>query len=147
MNVVRVIVGFVLAAAAASILGAISHTQMVIADLERSGAAVPPDLRLAMTANDLLGLSTQYAAVIAIALAIGFAVAAVLKRILKPLALIAYPLAGAAAVVTALILMSLAFDGITPIAGARSAVGLALQSAAGAVGGLVFAVVGARPAR
>jgi hypothetical protein len=80
---------------------------------------------------------------VAIALGAGFLVARFLRPVLRAPHLLAYMLGGAAAVPAMLLIMSLAFDGITPIAGARGA-GLALQSAAGAVAGFVFAII-ARP--
>lgn len=144
MQFIRLVFGYGLAAAVTTALAAAFHTQMVIKALEQSGASISMDQRLGMTAGDLVGLAPQFGAVIAIGLLAGFIIAALLKRVLTPLAPIAYPLAGAAAVGVALTVMSMAFDGITPIAGARSTLGFALQCLAGAVGGLVFALVGAR---
>lgn len=141
MAVVRIILGFLAAVASAFVLASAFHTQMVIEALGAAGAAVPLDQRISMTAGDLVGLAPQFGAVIAIALAIGFLVAAGLRRVLKPLAKIAYPLAGAAAIGVALTAMGAAFDGITPIAGARTTLGFALQCLAGAFGGLVFAAI------
>lgn len=145
MTVIRIILGYAAAAIVALVLASAFHTHMVIAALGEVGAAVPFDKRLAMTINDLVGLAPQFGMVIGIGLAVGFLIAAGLRRILKPLAPIAYPLAGAAAVGVALTLMSLAYDGITPIAGARTTAGFALQCLAGAIGGLVFAIIAVRP--
>ncbi|MEK7265481.1 MAG: hypothetical protein AAB227_05210 [Pseudomonadota bacterium] len=145
MAAVRIIFGYAAAAIVGVVLASAFHTQMVIAALGAAGAAVPFDRRLAMTGDDLIGLLPQFGAVIAIALAIGFLVAAGLRRVLKPLAGIAYPLAGAAAIGVALTAMSMAFDGITPIAGARSTLGFGLQCLAGALGGLVFSTIAVRP--
>ena len=145
MAAVRIVFGYAAAAIAGVVLASAFHTQMVIAALGEAGASVAFDRRLAMTGNDLVGLLPQFGAVIAIALAIGFLVAAGLRRVLKPLAGVAYPLAGAAAIAVALTAMSMAFDGITPIAGARTALGFALQCLAGAVSGLVFSMVAVRP--
>ncbi len=144
MAVVRIILGFLAAVAAAFALASAFHTHMVIEALGAAGAALPLDRRLSMTASDLVGLAPQFGAVIAIALTIGFLVAAGLRRVLKPLAPIAYPLAGAVAIGVALSAMSAAFDGITPIAGARTTLGFALQCLAGAVGGLVFSAIAVR---
>lgn len=141
MAIVRIILGYVLAVVIATALGSAFHTQMVIMGLTGAGASIPLDMRLAMTANDLVGLAPQFGVVVAIALAIGFLVAAVLKRVLKPLAPVAFPLAGAAAIAVALAVMHIAFDGITPIAGARTSVGFALECLAGAAGGLVFSMI------
>lgn len=144
MTVIRIILGYAAAAIVALVLASAFHTHMVIAALGEAGAAIPFDKRLAMTANDLVGLAPQFGMVIGIGLAVGFLIAAGLRRVLKPLAPVAYPLAGAVAVGVALILMSMAFDGITPIAGARTTAGFALQCFAGAIGGVVFAVIAVR---
>lgn len=136
--------GYGLAVVITTALGAAFHTQMVIGALEQSGATVAPAERLAMTGGDIVGLAPQFGLVMALGLLVGFLVAAVLKRVLKPLAPIAYPLAGAVAVGAALTVMGMAFDGITPIAGARTTIGFGLQCLAGAVGGLVFSVFAGR---
>ncbi len=144
MAIFRIVLGFLLAAATTTALASFFHTQMVIKGLEASGADVALAMRLAMSADDLAGLAPQFGVVISIALALGFFIAALLRRMVKPLAGVAYPLAGAAAVGFALFVMSLAFDGITPIAGARSPLGFLLQCLAGGVGGLVFAMIAIR---
>ncbi len=136
--------GYVLAVVITTALGAAFHTQMVIRALEQSGATVAPAERLAMTGGDIVGLAPQFGLVMALGLLGGFLIAAVLKRVLKPLAPIAYPLAGAVAVGVALTVMGMAFDGITPIAGARTTIGFGLQCLAGAVGGLVFSFFAGR---
>jgi hypothetical protein len=141
MAIARIVLGFILAAVIATALGSAVHTQMIIAGLTGAGATIPADMRLSMTANDFIGLAPQFGVVVAIALAIGFLVAAVLRRALKPLAPIAFPLAGAAAIAVALTVMHIAFDGITPIAGARTPLGFALECLAGAAGGLVFSMI------
>ncbi|MEX0645152.1 MAG: hypothetical protein WD076_07570 [Parvularculaceae bacterium] len=132
---------FLAAVATSTILGTLFHTQMVFARLADAGAALPLSVRLQGTVNDLLGLGPLYGAVIALGLAAGFSVAARLKRVLKPLAPIAYPLAGAAVIGLALYLMSVVYYSATPIAGARGVVGFSLQCLAGAIGGLVFAAL------
>jgi hypothetical protein len=144
MAAVRILVGYVAAVIATTALASAFHTQMVVGGLKDSGASVPFDAQLQMTASDLLGLAPQYGMVIAIGLAAGFLIAAGLRRVLKPLAPVAYPLAGAAAIAAALTAMGMAYDGITPIAGARTTAGFALQCLAGAVGGLIFSMIAVR---
>ncbi len=144
MAVVRIIVGYAVAALVALVLASASHTQMVIAALTDAGASVGFDKRIAMTGNDLVGLAPQFGVVIGIGLAIGFLIAAGLRRVLTPLAPVAYPLAGAVAVGVALTAMNMAFDGITPIAGARTTLGFGLQCLAGAIGGFVFSLIAVR---
>jgi hypothetical protein len=144
MAAIRILIGYLAAVVATTGLASALHTHMVVAALRKSGAVIPTDAQLGMTATDLAGLAPQYGVVIGIALLIGFAIAALLRRMLKRLAPIAYPLAGAAAIAVALTAMGMAFDGITPIAGARSTLGLALQCLAGAIGGLIFSIIAVR---
>lgn len=81
-----------------------------------------------------------YGAIIAIALLIGFIVAAFVKRILKPLARIAYPAAGAVAIPLVVVLIEQVLGGGAGImSGAAGPVGLGLQGLAGLAGGAVFA--------
>jgi hypothetical protein len=127
-----VIVGFL----AASVL----HTQFVLGRLAEVGAEIPAGVRLQTTLGDIVGFIPAYPAVIGIALAVGFAVAALLKRVLKPLAPYAHPIAGFVAVGTALALMKMQME-ITPVAGARGAVGFLAQCLAGALAGWVFALL------
>jgi hypothetical protein len=141
MKVLRTLVAFCAAAIVASFCGAVFHSQMVLARLAALGAEITPALRVTSTLDDMVGLIPAYPVVISIGLAVGFAVAFGVKRILKPLAPVAYPLAGAAAVALALYLMSQQFYTTTPIAGARGTIGFLLQCLAGGLGGVVFAVL------
>lgn len=144
MAVLRILIGYVAAVVIAATFGSFVHTHMVVTGLVEAGSPVPAGQRLTMTLSDLAALFPQYGAVVAAALAVGFVVAAGLKRVLKPLAPVAYPLAGAAAIGLALVLMRMKFEGITPIAGARSTLGFALLCLGGAFGGVVFSAIAGR---
>ena len=144
----RILKAFLLvfpAALAAYAIGSVASSQFVIAaheavfDIEVTGAE-----RLSMTLFDVANM-WLYFAIIAIGFLIAFPIAAGLKRLLPGLAGIAYPLAGAAAIGTALGLM-LTLLGIVPISGARSTLGFAAQMLAGGVGGYVFALTATRRA-
>lgn len=155
MAVLRTVAAFLVALVAATGAGSVFASLMIQAGLVGAGATFTPADRLAAIGEDYSGLVVgtlfrngvpgAYVLVFAIGLAVGFVVAFGLKRLVKPLAPVAYPLAGAAAIATALMLMSLQYYGTTPIAGARGSLGFALQLAAGAIGGLVFALL--RPKR
>ena len=125
-----VVVGFV----AASLL----HSQLVLAGLSGIGARIGWMDRLRMTLGDVVGLAPTYGTIFGLALLAGFAVAWAVKRWLKPLAPIAYPVAGAAAIATALGLMRLQFE-MTPLASARGLPGFLAHCGAGALAGIVFA--------
>lgn len=137
MNFIRIAAAFPVAVAVVIVGVSIAHTQFVLAALASIGAPASLAINLDTTMFDIVGLAPTLGPVIAIALAIGFMVAAVLKRVLLPLAPLAYPIAGAAAMATALVAMKLAYH-TTPLAGARSMVGFLTMCAIGAIGGLVF---------
>ncbi len=138
MSILRLAVAFPVAVAATFVATSVVHTEFVLAGLASIGAPAPLDLNLATVVGDVAGLAPALAPVVAIALALGFVVAAGLKRVLKPLAGIAYPLAGFAAMATALYAMKLSYH-TTPLAGARSDAGYVLICLAGALGGYAFA--------
>lgn len=101
-----------------------------------STVGLPLSMAVASIGDAILHMH-QLLPVIAIGLGIGFLVAAVLKKILVPLASIAYPAAGAVAMLTPLLLMKNVF-GVFPILGAQTSTGLVLQIVAGIFGGLIF---------
>jgi hypothetical protein len=146
MAVIRIIIGYLLAVALTTAAGSALQSHLVARALIHAGGDIPPDVQLSMMQSDLMTFGPQFAAIVAIALAVGFIVAAVLKRVLTPLAPIAYPLGGACALVAAMFVLPilLKLDGITPLAGARGGLGLAFQGLAGALGGLAFALIAGR---
>lgn len=146
MAVLRILLGYLVSVLTTYVAATGFYTQQVIAKQAEIGAVYTFDQQVETFTQNLTGLAQAYGGVLAVALLIGFLVAAVLKRILKPLAPIAYPVAGAAAVATAVWAIEnlVLGGGLGAVGGARDAIGLALQSLAGALGGLVFAVVTAR---
>ncbi len=129
------------AAAITFVVAAGFITLRIIADQAAVGADYGSADWLQAYWMNLSGLAPLYGVVVAVALAIGFLVAAVLKRVLRPLAPIAYPLAGAAAVVALIWIVNnyAAPPGVGgAIPGARSPLELALQAVAGAIGGIAF---------
>ncbi len=140
----RRIGSFVLAAAVTYVLAVISASLHVAASLESMGAEVGFGTRLEMIAHDLGGMATSFLPMILIGLLVAFAVAALLLRWLPRYRHLLYTLAGAAAVVTIHLALNAAFD-ITPVAVARSGVGLLVQGLCGAVGGYAYARFTAAP--
>ncbi len=149
MTLLRILLGYVLAVATTTVAGSVLQSHKVMIDLRHAGAAIGPDLVKQMTMSDLQAFGPQFGAIVAIALAVGFLVAAGLKRLLTPLAPVAYVLGGAAAIAAALMVLPivLKLDGIVPLAGSRGAAGFALQLLAGAAGGLVFTLIAVRKRR
>ena len=145
MTAVRLLIGYLLAVALTTVAGSALQTHQVVRDLQHAGADIAPALATQMTLSDLTTFGPQFGAIVAIALAVGFIVAAILKRVLKPLAPVAYVIAGGTAIAAAMLVLPilLKLDGIVPLAGARGT-GLALQALAGAFGGLVFSLIAVR---
>ena len=136
MRLMGVLFAWLLAAAAAYVVGAAASSHLVLEGLVSIGREVGFGDRLGMIAHDL-GAMLAYLAVILIGFAIAFFVADLVKSLVPALAGIAYPTAGAVAVVTALEIMRLNY-GIVPLLGAQDTLGYWLQIGAGVVGGIVF---------
>ncbi|WP_299328754.1 hypothetical protein [Parasphingopyxis sp.] len=101
--------------------------------------------RLNMTAFDVSNM-WLYLIIIAVALLLGFLIAALLKRLLPGLSRAAFPIAGAVAIGATLGLMYLQFQTV-PISGARSTIGFLSQVLAGGIGGWIFVkILGGRKA-
>jgi hypothetical protein len=130
---------WLLAVIVATIGASAVHSWAIQRELARLGVAIPADTGLRSGIDDLTGQGPAVGGILAIALAIGFIVAALLGPRLKVPTLLAYPLAGTVAVAFTLWLMRLQMN-ITPIAGARETPGFVLISLAGGLGGLVFAL-------
>lgn len=148
MAIIRTFGAFVVAVAVALLAASAFFTWRVIAAQQAVGAEYTMGQQAETFLMNFTGLAPQYGAILGVALAVGFLVAFVLKRILRPLAPIAYPLAGAAAVVAAILLINhFMAPGVGgAISGARDSFGLALQGLAGAIGGLAFAAMHPRKA-
>ena len=143
MNIVRTAVAFGAAIIATYSVAVFFFTQQVIAKQAEIGAVYSFEQKTDTFLQNLMGLGPSYGVVLVIALLLGFLIAAGVKRILKPLAPIAYPVAGAAAVFTAIYLIenTIAAGGVGALGGARGLVGIGLQCFAGFVGGGVFALL------
>ncbi|MEO1014089.1 MAG: hypothetical protein AAFX08_02760 [Pseudomonadota bacterium] len=145
MGIIRTAIAFLVAAATSVMASSAFYTQQIIAKQAAIGGVYTPAQQAQTYFENLRGLAfdgaPSFGAIAAIALGIGFAVAFVVKRILRPLAPIAYPIAGAAALAGVIhIINTVLFGGGTgAIGGARDAFGLTLQAVAGGLGGLVFA--------
>jgi hypothetical protein len=139
MRWVGILGRWLLAVLVATIGASAAHSWVIQNELARLGVAIAPDVAIASGVDDLIGQGPAVGGILAIALALGFLVAAWLGPRLKEPALVAYPLAGTVAVGTTLMIMRLQMN-ITPIAGAREPLGFMLVSLAGGLGGLVFAL-------
>ncbi|MEO1241642.1 MAG: hypothetical protein AAFX54_07005 [Pseudomonadota bacterium] len=142
MSIFRLGAAFIASSAITYTLASAFYTQQVLAKQAAIGAVYTAGQQAATYFDNFLGLAPAYGAVLTAALLIGFVVAAFVKRVLKPLAPVAYPVAGAAAVFTAIwsIENLVAGGGVGAMGGARDGLGVALQCLAGGIGGSVFAV-------
>ena len=130
----------------AYLLASMAATQVILAEVAAMGVAVPLVDRVAATLHDMVGLTSSYLPLIAIAFVLALPVAAGLGHLLPQRRALLYPLAGFAALV-ALHLVMKAVLGVSGIAATRSLPGLLSQGAAGAVGGLCFYAITRRNAR
>ncbi|GAB5488127.1 MAG: hypothetical protein Pars2KO_16970 [Parasphingorhabdus sp.] len=130
---IRFLFGLLGGAVAAYILANLFNSQFVI---NAHNVPVSFSDRLNMTMFDLSNMYL-YLVIILVSFLIAFGIAGLLKRFLPKLSTVAYPIAGAAAIATALGLMYLTFQTV-PISGARSTLGFLSQVVAGGFGGWVY---------
>lgn len=141
MLIGRTLGAFLAAIIAAYIAAGGFYTQQIIAKQAAIGMVYTPAQQVDTYLANYGGL-WAYGAILAVALLLGFLVAFGAKRLAKPLAPVAYPVAGAAAVFVAILLIeSVLGGGAGVIGGARDALGMGLQALAGGLGGLVFALL------
>ena len=143
----RRIAAFACAVLATYVAASIASTQTILHGVSSFGLPVSLGVRADATVHDLLGLAATYLPILAITLLVAFPATALVLRFAPIPRLLAYALAGAAALFALHALMA-AVLGMHPLPATRSATGMALQAAAGAIGGLTFARVapGPRPA-
>jgi hypothetical protein len=133
----RLISHFLIATLCTFVLASLMHSQFVLYELSAIGVNIDWAVRLSSTVDDLLGLSSGFAPMIALGLLIGFAVMAMIRHKRPTATPWLYPLAGLLAMMTMQLAMHPIFD-ITLIAGARSPLGFAAQCLSGLVGGWLF---------
>jgi hypothetical protein len=148
----RRVVAFVVAAGAMVLLGSAASSYFI--QRAWSGAAGHADATAAVTipfadriswaGHDLVGMFVPYSAVTSIALLLAFLIAGLLAR-LTGFRVFVFGLAGALALF-ALFTILRSVLGTVGIFGARGPLGLAAQMAVGAIVGVLFARLTARPA-
>jgi len=143
----RIIIGFIAAWVTTYLVSVGFLTQQVLAGYAKLGLSAPLPISdiLSTYGSNLVGMvdvsaGPSVAVVLAIALLVGFGVAAILKRVLTPLARVAYIIAGGAAVGAMIALIEGQFSGAGVFGGARTTFGFGLQVVAGFVGGFVFSL-------
>ena len=137
----QLVLPFISAVLCTALIASIFSTQFVVAGLQDVGVEIDFLTRLSMTLGDL-AIIKLLGIIIAISFLIGFLVAKLGRAKFGGLRLYWCVMAGAAAWLCALLLMSYQLQ-LMPLAGARTHFGLLLQAMAGAAGGLMFASLSA----
>ena len=135
-HLIKSTLSFAISVAVAYTLASIAHSQQVLSELLKLGVIIPLADRAFMIAGDWVGLYL-YLLVIAIGLLIAFSVMRLVRRWAQVPSMLLYSVGGALAMLVILVSMR-ELGSLTPIAGARGALGMSLQCLAGAIGGAVF---------
>ncbi|OLU20509.1 hypothetical protein BVH01_00780 [Pseudomonas sp. PA1(2017)] len=130
---------FGLAVLVATVLGSIVQTQFNLAALQQLGADIPPGIRLKTTAHDLLGFSPTLAALVVAAFLVALPLTAWLAPAQGALRWLAFLLAGALAMLLALIFTNAVAPMPTLIGANRTLAGTLALMLCGSLGSLVFA--------
>lgn len=128
---------FILAWLITFIVASVLQTQMVLYGLSQLDVEIGLSKRLLMTWQDIAGLLPTYGLVILLGLSIGFGVAKLIYKFTNLSRTYLLPLAGALSMLAILLAMQ-PILGVTLLAGARTATGIALQMLAGLIGGVSF---------
>ena len=120
-------------------LASLFHSQYVVNQLVDVGVVVSLSNRINLTLDDWLGLLPTYGAIIAIALAIAFFAVVLLIKKFEKYSMVLFVASGITAFAVVLVAIESIMN-IHIIAGARGW-GFYLQLLAGALGGLLFALL------
>jgi hypothetical protein len=134
---------WLLAVLATTLVGSIVQTQFNLGALAALGQPVDIGLRLQTTLLDLARFAPLFGAIVAVGFLIALPLASWLARHRAGRRWL-YPLAGAVALLVALLLMRW-LVGLTPIAAARGPWGITALALAGALGGWVWGLGSKRP--
>ena len=129
---------FVLAVAAAALSGSVIQSLFNLAALQGIGASLSLSLWLQTIFHDLTGFAPIYAAVVALSLICAFPVAALVARMMPAQRALIFAFAGAAGLWAALMLANHVAPMPTLIAATRTLPGLLAMMACNALGGLVY---------
>lgn len=141
----RMLFAYLAAVAVTYVTASIAHTQSVMGRLLDMDVPVTLGDRLHATVHDVVGMAASFLPLLALALAIAFPVAGLAIRRLPRWRPVGYSVAGGVAVLVLHLTLSLVFQ-ITPVAGARTTLGLTVQALCGGLGGWVFRICLAKPA-
>ncbi|MEQ9519357.1 MAG: hypothetical protein RLN89_07945 [Parvibaculum sp.] len=121
------------------VLGSFASTHFVLSGLTNMGVEISAGDRLAMTLQDIVGIAPAYGAIFGLGLLVAFVAARFVTKLAPSQRKLVFLVAGGTAMAVTLTLFRLAFDGIMPISGARTAPGFIAQIAVGVICGYLFA--------
>jgi hypothetical protein len=142
----RVLKAFFPALLVTYVLAVVLATASAMSSLRGMGVEVPALTQVQATWHDLLGMASTYLLLILLALVIALPVAALLSRPLAAWRPLLFMLAGAVAMLVMHMLLEAVLL-VTPVAATRTPGGLLGQCLAGALGGLVYALLSRRAPR
>ncbi len=137
---VRIVVAFLVALVVAYAVGALTYSQINLAALVEMGMPVTASVRIETALHDLVSMGSMYLPIVAVALLVGFGLAAIALRWLPQVHTLGYIVAGFLAMYGVDAALQAPF-GTHLLAVTRSSVGLLSQCIAGAVGGYVFSLM------
>lgn len=126
------------------LVASVMHSQTTISGLIDVGANLTLNDKLTTVYYDFIGLLPVYGSIIFAGMLIAMPIASLIKDRLNISNRLVHCLAGAIAILTILIAMHPILN-VTLIAGARGTGGMLMQSIAGAVGGLAYALMHEHP--
>jgi hypothetical protein len=142
----ELVLAFLAGVAVTHVLASVSQSLLVMAVLERAGAEFSLSTRLHVIGHDIVGLIVggefSFAGAIMISFLFALPVAEAARRFTRVPLLVAYPIAGAAALAAVLgIVQANFFYNMTLMEGTRGVLGHASQLMSGAAGAAAFALL------
>ena len=140
----RLVFAFFTAVAVTYVLAVLGYTQLNLANLIELGVDISPEVRLAAAIHDLLGMSEVYFPILAVFSLIAYGLASFFAAVLKELRFLIFVTAGLLVPLAIDFLFTFSLWGLNvvqdthPIAVTRTTAGLLSQSAACAIGSLLF---------
>lgn len=141
----RILIAFLAAVAVTYLLASALSTQVVLHQVADLGMPVSLRVRLDTTLQDLLGMLQAYLPLVAASLLVALLVSALALKFIPIPRTLGFLIGGGVAL-WALHMIMFAVFGMHPLPATRSAVGMATQVLAGAVGGYVYAKLSEQPA-
>lgn len=139
---VRTLVGYFGAVIVAHVVGTAAAAQHVIGRFEAMAGDISFSERLSWTFGDIVGMATGliYPLAVAVALLLAFAAAGFIVRRVGGLRTIGFVLAGALGLLTMHVVLN-SITGLNAVAATRDAMGLIMQSVAGAFAGGAYVLL------